>query len=648
MYSNSENEIRAIFEHTFLGIGRVRFADAKWLQVNDAFCRMLGRSREEMLSTPWMEITHPQDLDLDMIPFRKLSDGEIDSYTVEKRFIHANGDHIWARLNLTLVRDSKGSPDYELAIIENINDRKMAEEKVNISRIELDDERQKLEAIIDTIPIGLVMIGNNESLILENTEWTKIWVGKPSNPSTKYFDSFKAFSGDAGKRILSSEWPSVVSLNERKELRDVILDIERFDGSKGTIVVTSAPIFNSKKEVIGAVAANLDITEFRNAQLKLIESDRRKDEFLAMLSHELRNPIAPISAAAELIGMSKMTASRLTNISTIIRRQVKHLTGLLDDLLDVTRVTRGLITLNKQSHDFRNIVSIAIEQIKPSIVKLEQHLFLDMPAIPIGIYGDQERLIQVVANLLNNASKYTPVRGSISLKLSLNLEDVTLQIRDSGVGISNELIPHVFELFSQAERSSDRSQGGLGLGLAIVKNLLELHNGSVICESEGIGKGSTFTVTLPNISETSNQSVTSQFIDPARANQNLKIIVVDDNIDAADMLQILLEEIGYEVIVAYEPYAALKIIENKSPDVVILDIGLPGINGYELARRIRMMPSDHYPFLIALTGYGQNDDRKEALEAGFDEHFTKPLTMEKLITLLNSTTVKIQDRSYWG
>jgi CheY-like chemotaxis protein len=170
----------------------------------------------------------------------------------------------------------------------------------------------------------------------------------------------------------------------------------------------------------------------------------------------------------------------------------------------------------------------------------------------------------------------------------------------------------------------------------------------VICESEGIGKGSTFTVTLPNISETSNQSVTSQFIDPARANQNLKIIVVDDNIDAADMLQILLEEIGYEVIVAYEPYAALKIIENKSPDVVFLDIGLPGINGYELARRIRMMPSDHYPFLIALTGYGQNDDRKEAFEAGFDDHFTKPLTMEKLITLLNSTTVKIQDRSYWG
>jgi PAS domain S-box-containing protein len=384
------------------------------------------------------------------------------------------------------------------------------------------------------------------------------------------------------------------------------------------------------------LAVYMDVTERKQAEAALHDAARRKDEFLAMLAHELRNPLAPIRTAAEMMGLAQLDPQRIRRTSEIIGRQVRHMTGLIDDLLDVSRVTRGLVEISRSPLDVRAIVANAIEQVRPLMDAQRHRLLTDLDPAGGRVLGDEKRLVQVLTNLLNNAAKYTPPGGTITLRTEVEAGCVHLVVRDTGIGIAPELRSHVFELFAQAERTPDRSQGGLGLGLALVKSLIELHDGRVACHSEGLGKGSTFIIELPRLLDdrAAPPSAQAEAERPGGARQ-LDILVVDDNADAAFMLKLMLEQWGHRVRVEHDALRALDSAAASAPDVALLDIGLPGLDGNALARRLRAGANTAATTLIAITGYGQEHDRAHAIEAGFDHHLVKPVDTAALVALLN-------------
>ena len=378
-----------------------------------------------------------------------------------------------------------------------------------------------------------------------------------------------------------------------------------------------------------------DIDERRQSHERLQTSDRRKDEFLAMLAHELRNPLAPISAAAQLLKVIKVDEARIRQTSEIIGRQVKHLTSLVDDLLDVSRVSRGRVELEKMPLEMRAVVVDAVEQVNPLILQRGHNLVLHLAPGATRVLGDVKRLVQVIANLLANAARYTPEGGNIRLAMQVEQEQVVLTVQDDGIGLAPDLIPHIFELFTQAERTSDRSAGGLGLGLALVRSLVELHGGKASCASAGLGCGSVFTVTLPLLAaDEAAPHVAPAVRQPVAVGRPLLIMIVDDNVDAALTLAMFLEELGHRVIVEHGSRVALERARNEQPDVCLLDIGLPEIDGNELARQLRAQSETAAATLIAVTGYGQERDRRNSLAAGFDEHMVKPLDIDRLQALL--------------
>lgn len=378
----------------------------------------------------------------------------------------------------------------------------------------------------------------------------------------------------------------------------------------------------------------LDVTERKRAEEKLQEADRRKDEFLAMLAHELRNPLAPIRAAAQLLKIDTVDEQRLRQASEIIGRQVEHITSLVDDLLDVARVTRGQVSLEKHPVDIRSLISDAVEQAGTAIESRGHRLVLPQATESFQVLGDRKRLVQVIVNLLDNAAKYTPEGGNIVVHLDAHREQLMLVVQDDGIGIEQELLPRVFELFAQARRSADRSQGGLGIGLSLVKSLVESHGGSVTADSKGTGTGTKFTVLLPRYIEPQAPALQNEDVAISSPGKALRIMIVDDNQDAALMLSMLLQAAGHETVIEHNPYRALERAPLELPDVCLLDIGLPDMDGNELARRLRSIQALAQTVLIAITGYSQYEDRKNSLEAGFNHYLVKPVNVEELVALL--------------
>ena len=372
------------------------------------------------------------------------------------------------------------------------------------------------------------------------------------------------------------------------------------------------------------------------ADAALRDAARRKDEFLAMLAHELRNPLAPISAAAQLLQLGKSDEKRVLQASDIINRQVKHMTGLVDDLLDVSRVTTGLIALDQAVLDLNQIVLDAVEQVTPLLRAKRHRMQLELASDATRVTGDRKRLVQVVANLLGNAAKYTHEGGFITVTTHAQDERVFVDVRDNGIGMTPELRARAFDLFAQAERTSDRSLGGLGLGLALVKSLVELHRGKVTCHSAGPGQGSLFTICLPATAPaTPVAPAPAPAATPATAAPTgLRILIVDDNVDAGAMLAMLLDASGHDVTVENGSVSALARASVDAPQVCLLDIGLPEMDGNELARRLRADPATAGALLVAITGYGQDADQRQTAAAGFDHHFLKPVDMDKLNAVL--------------
>jgi two-component system CheB/CheR fusion protein len=384
--------------------------------------------------------------------------------------------------------------------------------------------------------------------------------------------------------------------------------------------------------------------ELESKAERLAAADRRKDEFLAMLAHELRNPLAPIRNALQILHMPGATASMAERAREMMERQVQHMVRLVDDLLDVSRITRGKVQLRKERIDLTELVVRAAEAARP-LMEDNGHAFsVSVPPGPVWVDADSMRLDQVLANLLNNAAKFTERGGRISLILAAEGategETAILRLRDSGAGIPPDLLPSIFEPFVQASRALDRSQGGLGIGLSLVRGLVEMHGGRVSAYSAGLGKGTEIVVRLPGLSaeparkEDEMEDVQRREESPASAR---RVLVVDDNRDSAETIAMLVELWGHEVRIVHDGRTALTTLTEAPdwlPDVVLLDIGLPGIDGYEVARRLRQEPSLDGLLMVAMTGYGQERDRQLSREAGFDHHLVKPVDPARLQALL--------------
>jgi two-component system CheB/CheR fusion protein len=383
--------------------------------------------------------------------------------------------------------------------------------------------------------------------------------------------------------------------------------------------------------------AVVDISERKHAERALAEADRRKDEFLAMLAHELRNPLAPIRNAVHVLRRSDGPEDRIEWARDVIERQVEHLARLIDDLLDVSRITQGRITLRKEKVELMTIVARAIETSRPLVEARKHELSVSLPQAPVQLECDPTRLVQVLSNLLDNAAKYTEEGGQIWLIAENAWEEVVIRVKDTGVGIPAELLPCVFDLFKQADRSLARSQGGLGIGLTLVRRLVELHGGRVEAASAGPGRGSEFAIRIPAgapaAASRTDENLQRDELHPAAGR---RILVVDDNFDSAESLAMVLTIYGHETAMAHDGASALELAASFKPHVVVLDIGLPDLDGYHVARRLRERPETRTSKLVALTGYGQDEDRQRAAEAGFDHHLVKPVDPDRLRQLLET------------
>jgi PAS domain S-box-containing protein len=415
------------------------------------------------------------------------------------------------------------------------------------------------------------------------------------------------------------------------------------DGRRIAISLTVSPIRAADGTVIGASKVARDISERREAEEALRrseealrEADRRKDEFLALLAHELRNPLAPIRYALAANGKPGRTTAQRRQADEIIERQVSHMSRLLDDLLDVSRVTRGRLELKRSATELTSVIGAAIETVRPLLDEKHHTLVLDLPSEPVRLEADAVRLAQIFSNLLINSAKYTPAGGRIQLRAFQERQTVVVSVSDNGIGISADMLPRLFTMFTQCPTTSSLSVGGLGVGLSLVRGLVTLHGGTVEARSAGRGSGSEFIVRLPTGLPAAAPAVYDADADTPLSDGALKILVVDDNHDAANACAMLLQALGHQVQTAYTGRGALQLASTFRPHALLLDIGLPDVDGYKLAEQMRATAWGRRAVLVAVTGWGQEQDRLQATQAGFDQHLVKPLSAETVQLLLHS------------
>ena len=635
------------------------------LDVNEAFLGNVAHTREQLVGQRlFVALPAPPDDPDDPASngvtalrnslARVIATGQPQSMPTQRYPIRSRGpegkevfvERFWNATN-TPIFDAAGKLLCIYHVTIEVTAQKKAEEALRLSRREaLEAARQaeagraRLDAVLQAAPVGIVLADAAGRVLESNAAHDALWC-RHCLPATKPLDfaEWKGWWADGsarhGQPVASDEWPLALALRGETSAPHLI-EIETFDAARRRriVVCSAAPVRGPGGAIDAAVVVLLDMTERLRAEAALREADRRKDEFLAMLAHELRNPLAPIMAAAELLAQGDATPEAVRQASGIIARQARHLTGLVDDLLDVSRVTRGLVMVDKGRVELGAVVAEAVEQVQPLVASRRHRLDVDVEGTPLVVSGDAKRLVQVVANLLNNAAKYTPPGGRILLRAHAEQGEACILVSDNGIGMSRELIGRAFELFAQAERDPDRVQGGLGIGLAVVQRLVDLHGGRVEAYSAGPGQGSRFVLRLPLSRDgagAAQPAPASRIPAPGRP---LCVTVVDDNLDAAQMLSMMVRHFGHTVRVAHTAAAALEAARQAPSDAYLLDIGLPGMDGYELARQLRGEACAAGAVLVAVTGYGGEEARRTALEAGFDHHFVKPVKGGELRLLL--------------
>lgn len=606
----------AVFENAPVGMALIG-PDGRWLRVNSKLCEITGYSEEELLERDIGAIAHPEDVTSLQEHFHGLVRGDYRSCTTENRYIRKDGSVVPVRKSTSLVGNGDGAADYLVAIIDDITQRKLAEADLAFQKYALD--QSAIVAITDIR--GTITYVNEKFCDISGYSREEL-VGQNHRIINSGLHS-RGFFRDMYLAISSGNvW--------RGEIRN-----RRKDGSFYWVDTTIVPALDAHGRPERYVAIRSDITERKHIEEQMRQSDARKDEFLAILSHELRNPLAAIRTAASVLRRDENAEAR-TQMVTVIERQSQQLTRLVDDLLDISRITCGKIGLRTERIDLASLLAEAIESL-PDACGSDLDLTLTTPKHPVYVVGDPLRILQVVGNLLSNACKFTSAGGSVSISLAVADGHADVKVRDTGIGLAPDELLRVFEIFAQVDPQV-RKTGGLGIGLALVKGITELHGGSVHAHSEGEGTGSEFMIRLPLASD---QPATAGPADlPVSAPRHLsrRILAVDDNADALMTIAHLLRFNGHEVITAESGAEAIELARQHRPEVVLLDIGMPQMDGYEVARRLRRESWGSTLTLVAITGWGQDKDQRQAADAGFNAHLTKPVLPDVLENLLAQET----------
>jgi len=541
-------------------------------------------------------------------------------FEVEHRIIRADGSLGWTHSRAVPMLDANGEIIEWIGMATDITSRKAAEES-------LAEQRRMYEAILTNTP-DLAYVWNLEHrFIYANEGLLRMWGC--------------TLEQAIGKNCLELGYEPWHAAMHDREIEQVIATRQPvrgevpFTGAFGRRVYDYllVPVIGASGEVEAVAGTTRDVTEDKQLASSLMEADRRKDEFLATLAHELRNPLAPIRNAVQLL-KSNPTEEKVRLSREIIDRQVHHMVRLVDDLMDVSRITIGQVNLRNERVGLKRILDDALEAAAPAIEAGKHRLVIDVPGESLKLEGDNTRLSQVFQNLLDNAAKYTPPGGVITLLAEQRGDAIVVSVRDTGIGIPADAQARVFELFTRVHPNDRIKTSGLGIGLALAKKLVELHLGSIEVRSDGPGSGSEFIVMLPAAAEAQAPKAPVVQLVARAPDDNQRVLVVDDNRDAAESLAMLLELDNCTVSVAHDGLQALEALESFKPQLALLDIGMPGMDGYELARRIRATRLGREVQLVALTGWGQADDKKRAAESGFDQHLTKPVDPELLTELL--------------
>jgi len=594
---------------------------------NDAYGEILGAKHPDALGRPfseiWAEIWH------EVGPLAERAMRGEATYADRLHLVmnrHGYDESTWFTFSYSPVRDESGAIAGMYCACVEVTEQVLAERYRN-------EEIERFRALFEQAPgIMAVLRGPDHVFELTNQSYLQL-VGHRQLVGKRARDALPEVAGQGFFELLDRVYTS----GEPFVGHALPLRLQRADGGpleERYVDFVYQPIRDPGGAVSGIFVEGSDVTARKQIEDELRAANRQKDQFLAMLAHELRNPLAPIMTAAQLLRLGHQDSKSVANASEIIVRQASHMTDLVNDLLDVSRVTRGLVALEKEELDLNVIVSAAVEQVRPLVDARRHALTLQLSGQPAHVIGDRTRLVQVISNILNNAAKYTAPGGSLMLAVTVDESRVLVTVRDNGVGIAPEVLPYIFDLFTQAERTPDRSQGGLGIGLALVKSLIALHGGSVHANSAGLGLGSEFSLCLPRVAAPAPEIEPGGAHDVAHDAGNLRVMVVDDNVDAAQMLAALLEVQGHALSVEYDGQGALERARRERPEVLLLDIGLPDMDGYELARRLRAQPESAHATLVALTGYGQRQDREEARQAGFDHYLVKPADLGEVAEVL--------------
>jgi two-component system CheB/CheR fusion protein len=533
-----------------------------------------------------------------------------------------NGASAEVAVTLSPIRDGGGRAIGVSAIARDIT-------ALVSARRELSEREERIRLLLDSTAEAIYGIDLSGVCTFCNAACARM-VGAPSPPALigRQVHSLIHHSHADGSAHPAERSPIYDAMRNHVEVHVDSEVVWRLDGTSFPAEYWAHPIYRDR-EVIGAVVTFIDITERKRAEREIQEGVRRREQFLAMLSHELRNPLSAVLNAAQLLRMKGSNANVQDRAANVIARQGRHMARLLDDLLDVSRITRGRITLHRELVDLRDTSKAALESAAPLVHDRRTNLVVSLPDHPLTVDGDPARLQQIQANLVSNAVKYSPMNSTVYFTLTHEQHEAVIRVRDHGRGIESGVLPRIFELFVQGEQSIERPEGGLGIGLTLLRALVDLHGGRVSAASDGPGQGSEFTVWLP-LARTGSAADAEPVIPPSRSVQ--RVVLVEDQDDARQMLSMLLESRGLEVSTAADGADGAALIEQIRPDLALVDLGLPRMDGYDVARRVRAGNPDIY--LVALTGYGQDTDVRAALEAGFDEHLTKPADPELLDAVL--------------